>query len=169
MSPVTDITAPRQDEIDAFWVDAKVHANLNLVSGYLGVTSLEGLEPPAVTWGLSRQEADRVAAAVVDGSMTATSAPLDAYQAQGVPVPEAGNLEIVCDGDGHPRALVATTDVTVQRFDDVDEETAAAEAQGDGSLRAWQQAMRTAVDGSGISVDGDTQIVVRRFTVLHGR
>ena len=43
------------------------------------------------------------------------------YEAVGESLPEAGDLSIVLDGAGHPRALIATTDVRIVPFDEVDE------------------------------------------------
>ncbi len=71
------------------------------------------------------------AAAVLDGRKTATSS-LDSG-----PLPRPGDLEIVTEHDGTPRAVIRITRVDRVAFGAVDE--AFAVAEGDGSLAAWRE------------------------------
>ena len=56
----------------------------------------------------------------------------------GLEVPRVGDLSIVVDSAGDPRALLRTTEVEVVPFDQVTAEHASAEAEGDGSLGSWR-------------------------------
>lgn len=142
MTATPEISAPRQDEIDAFWVDAKVRAKLNGLAAYWGPTDLDSLQPPTSAFGGTAQVADELAALIVDGTKTATSSALWDYEAEGVDPPKRGDLEIVVDGAGHPRALIVTTGVSVVPFDQVGEEHAHAEGEGDRSLAHWRRVHR---------------------------
>ena len=116
---MSEIAAPRQDEIDTFWVDAKLRANLNRLAAYWGPTELDSLQPPASAFGGTAEVADELADLIVAGTKTATSSALWDYEAEKVEVPRRGDLEIVIDGSGHPKALIMTTRVDVVPFTDV--------------------------------------------------
>lgn len=135
---MTEIAAPRQDEIDAFWVDAKVRANLNGLAAYWGPTELDSLQPPASAYGGTAEVADELADLIVAGTKTATAGALWDYEAEGEELPSKGDLEIVLDGRGHPRALVSLTQVKVVPFDEVTADHAFAEGEGDRSLEHWR-------------------------------
>jgi uncharacterized protein YhfF len=46
---------------------------------------------------------------------------------------------VVTSWDGLPLCVIETTEVQVQAFEDVDEEFAAAEGEGDRSLACWRE------------------------------
>ena len=121
---MTTIADPRQDEIDAFWTEARMRANLNRLEVYCGPTELDSLQPPASSFGGSREVADKLADLIVAGTKTATSSAVWDWEADGDDVPRRGDLEIVLDGSGHPRALIVTTAVEIVPFDEVDAEHA---------------------------------------------
>lgn len=164
--------------VEAFWELARFHAKLNTAPAYFGPTALETVPPPAWSFGAEPAEADELLNLVLSGTKTATSGALWDYQADDDPLPERGNLSILLDGSGHPRALIETTDVRVARFDEVDEEHARREGEGDGSLAHWRAAheeffTRTAGDDSADrSTDGrgfapDMPVVLERFRVVY--
>ena len=74
------------------------------------------------------------------GIKTATSSALWEWEAEGNPIPQIGSLTIVLDGHAKPICIIETTEVSVCRFKDVDEEFAYAEGEGDRSLEYWQKA-----------------------------
>lgn len=128
-----------QDEIDAFWTDAKILAGLNPTGYYTGTTPVEALQPPAWSFGASPQQADELLQLVLAGVKTATASALWDYEAEDDPLPTEGTLSIVLDGAGHPKALIRTTAVGVVPFDQVDEAHAHAEGEGDRSLAHWRR------------------------------
>ncbi|WP_068430589.1 ASCH domain-containing protein [Piscicoccus intestinalis] len=146
-----------QDEIDDFWTDAKVRAALNPASAYTGPNPADSVPPPAWSFGATPQEADELLALVLDGTKTATASALWDYEPGELDdelqheldeldddngeedgLPSSGDLSIVLDGAGHPRALIRTTDVRIVPFGEVDEEHARAEGEGDRSLTHWR-------------------------------
>ena len=62
-----------------------------------------------------------------------------AYEAEAEELPQPGDLEIVVDHEHEPVLVTRITRVEVMPFDQVDEEYAAIEGEGDGSLEHWRQ------------------------------
>lgn len=78
---------------------------------------------------------------MLSGDKTATSSSHWEYDEE-TPVPVVGELSIILDGDGHPRALIRTTSVEIVPFDQVDADFAAAEGEDDRSLESWRAGHR---------------------------
>jgi uncharacterized protein YhfF len=117
----------------------------NLVSAYWAENShdlgLEDLDTPnAWACGGTADQADELLGLVLSGTKTATSSLLWSYEAEDEPLPAVGEVSIVCDGQGRPRALLRLTDVTVTDLDDVSERHAFAEGEGDRTLAYWRRA-----------------------------
>lgn len=157
------------DQIQSFWDDARLRAKVNRVPGYLGVTAREALAPPAWSFGAGPEDADALLALVLAGTKTATSSALRDYQADGEELPGEGDLSIITDGSGRPRALVQTTTVRTVPFGEVDADHAAAEGEGDLSLEHWRGVHRRYFEqsGGGAPVTDDLPVVLEEFTVLH--
>ena len=68
------------------------------------------------------------------GARRDTASSLWDYEAEGEPLPTAGDLSILLDGRGEPRAVLRTTDVHVAPFGEVGAGHARAEGEGDRSL-----------------------------------
>lgn len=94
--------------------------------------------PLAWAFGATPAHADGLLALVLDGVKTGTSSSLWDLEATGEPVPEVGELSIILDGAGMPRALLETTGIRTVAFADVDAEHARAEGEGDRSLEHWR-------------------------------
>lgn len=62
-----------------------------------------------------------------------------AMEADGDPMPKAGDVEIVVDHALRPVLVTRLTSVDVRRYDAVDAAYAAIEGEGDGSLAYWQR------------------------------
>lgn len=115
-------------------------------------------------------DADSCAALVLEGRKTATAPALAELRLAGECPPKAGDLAIVTNWAGEPKAAIRTSSVEIRRFADVDEPFAQAEGEGDGTLAWWRTAHRAYYErvlaGSGEVVDDDLQIVCERFSVL---
>jgi uncharacterized protein YhfF len=154
--------------VEAFWNLARFHANLNSAPTYFGPTTLEVVPPPAWAFGASAEEADELLGLVLAGDKTATASALWDYEAEGEALPEVGSLSILLDGRGHPRALINTTNVTVIPFDEVGEEHARLEGEGDGSLAHWRDAHeRFFGAASSRGFEPDMPVVLERFEVVY--
>jgi len=62
------------------------------------------------------------------------------FEQDGKAPPKPGDLSVVTNWEGQPLCVIETTAVTVVAFDQVDEDFAATEGEGDGSLAYWRKA-----------------------------
>ncbi|WP_028660781.1 ASCH domain-containing protein [Nocardioides insulae] len=170
MSVENGQVGPEETEISAFWEVAKRHAQLGDLPGYFGASPLEALQPPAWAFGGTPEQADGLLDLVLEGTKTGTASALWDYEVTGEPVPEEGALSIVLDGRGHPRALLVSHDVRVVPFDEVDEEHAYAEGEGDRSLAQWREVHErffTTYADHDRGFSPDMPVVVERFKVVY--
>ena len=156
--------------IDEFWQVARVKARLSTLGGVLGETALTAAAPQVWAFGDNPELADELLALVLSGLKTATADLAVVYQEAGEPVPVAGDLSIVLDGAGAPRALLRTTKVDVVPFSAVTAEHARLEGEGDRTLATWRAEherywRRNMPAGSSFSED--VLVVCERFTLLH--
>ena len=86
-----------------------------------------------------KASADELAELVLKGEKGGTASLLWSYEADGDPLPEPGYLGIVTNWDGAPLCIVETTHVEVVPFENVSEDFARAEGEGDKTLRYWQE------------------------------
>ncbi len=156
--------------VEAFWELARFHARLNVAPSYFGPTPLEVVPPPAWTFGATPEQADELLELVLAGTKTATASALWDFEAEGERLPEPGTLSILLDGRGHPRALIETTDVELVPFDEVDEEHAFVEGEGDRSLAHWREVHRRFFTEHAAHDRGfqpDMPVLLERFRVVY--
>jgi uncharacterized protein YhfF len=63
-------------------------------------------------------------------------------ESQGLLSAAVGKMMVVLDGQGVPRAILKTIELTKCRFDEVDDAFAYDEGEGDPSLQYWREAHR---------------------------
>jgi uncharacterized protein YhfF len=118
----------------------------------------------------NQADADELAELVLAGRKRATAGALSSYEAEEEALPRPGDFSVVTDWSGAGRCVVRTTAVEVVAFDEVTEEFAATEGEGDGSLAYWREAHRAAFsrefEGTGRSLQPDTPVVCERFEVV---
>src|SRR5690348_18418939 len=90
------------------------------------------------SFGDSPELADELLALVLSGTKRATCW----AESQGLLSAEVGKAMVVLDGQGVPRAVVRTIELTKRRFDEVDAAFAHDEGEGDRSLPYWRGAHR---------------------------
>ncbi len=93
-------------------------------------------ELESFSFGDSVEFADELLDLVLIGKQTATCWAVS----EGLKGVEVGKRWIVKDGQGRPRAIVETVELTRRRFEEVDEAFAYDEGEGDRSLGYWRQA-----------------------------
>jgi uncharacterized protein YhfF len=151
-------------ELESFWAVARRHARMETLPGYIPPGMGELVPPPAWSFGDTPELADELLRLVLAGTKTAAASALWEFDADDEPLPEVGVLSNVLDSTGHPHALIRTTDVRVVAFDEVGEEHAFLEGEGDRSLAHWRRAHEHyLVDGQ----DGSMPVVLERFAVLY--
>lgn len=77
------------------------------------VAGLPEQVPEAWAFGAESTQADELLGLVLAGIKTGTASSLWDFEAEGEPLPAAGDLSILLDGRGEPRAVIRSTDVHV--------------------------------------------------------
>ncbi len=156
--------------IDRFWQVARTRTRLSTLGGVLGETPAATVAPPVWSFGDDPALADELLDLVLAGTKTATAELVASYEAGGEPLPAVGDLSIVLDGSGAPRALLRTTKVDVVPFDQVTAEHARLEGEGDRTLATWrdehERSWRRAAP-TGVEFSGGALVVCERFTLLY--
>jgi len=115
--------------------------------------------------------ADDGSTGTVAGQKTATCSALWELEAEGETVARSGEKSIVLGGSGEPLCIIETTEVTVRRFDEVDEAFARKEGEGDRSLEYWRGAHRDffarTLPEIGRQFTEDMPLVCERFRVIY--
>jgi len=126
--------------------------------------------PDAFGFGGEGQLADELAALVLAGKKKATASLPVEYTSIQAPLPKAGDLSIILDGDGHPVGIIERTSVDLVPFSEVGAEFAAQEGEGDGSLRYWREAhtwyFGRVCDQLGGKLEDSTPILCQRFKLV---
>ncbi|WP_051681853.1 hypothetical protein [Cellulomonas sp. HZM] len=102
------VASDGDDRITAFWQAARGHVGFGKLDGIVGAVPLDVVPPPSFSYG-EGAEADDAVRDILAGTRTTTSAPTADFG--GGDLPRVGDLAIVLDGSGEPRALVRTTEV----------------------------------------------------------
>lgn len=118
------------DDVAALWAE------------YLATLPPDKRPAGYMAWGFgdSPAMADELGELVLAGHKTATSSLLWEYDHDGEPVPEVGEHSVILDGQGRPLGIIETVEVVICPYREVDEAMAAAEGEGDRSLRHWRAA-----------------------------
>lgn len=124
-------------------------------------------EPDGVfAFGNTPEMADALGVLVAGGVKTATTSALEAYE-PGEPLPQAGELSVVLDGNKEPLCVTETTKVRVLRFAEVDATFASDEGEGNRSLAYWRAAHeRFFGETLPGPFDKEMQVVCERFRVV---
>ncbi|WP_028048876.1 ASCH domain-containing protein [Cellulomonas sp. URHD0024] len=172
---MTDEQAPTQAaagevedlRIAAFWQAARGHVGLGKMDAVMGGTPDDVVPPPSWSYGPG-PEADELLGRVLSGAKTGTATLLAQLEGAGLEAPRVGDLSIVTDGAGEPKAVLRTSDVEVVPFDQVTAEHASAEGGSDASLESWVAEHEVSfgeVLGDGFSPA--TEVVLERFEIIY--
>ncbi|MDR2930590.1 MAG: ASCH domain-containing protein [Propionibacteriaceae bacterium] len=162
----TDEAHTDSDQLQRFWAVASLHADLGEVEVFMGTSWGQAMAPPAWSFGSTPELADELVNRVLSGDKTATTGPYQDY-VDDEPLPKVGDLSIVLDGAGTPKALIRDVEVVTTTFGQITAEQAAAEGEGDRSLDHWREVHRQAFSSYGYEVDDSTKVVWERFVVLY--
>lgn len=89
-------------------------------------------------FGDSAEQSRQLLDLIRSGRKRGGSSLLWAYEAEGEPVPAAGEIEVVVDYLHKPSLVTRITEVEIVPFDMVGATFAAREGEGDGSLEYWR-------------------------------
>ncbi len=128
-------------------------------------------QPEPWSFGDNPALADQLAALALAGVKTATCSALWAYEAEGEPLPQPGQLGIILGGAGQPLAVVETVEVHVKPFDQVDAAFAYDEGEDDRSLASWrrehQRYFSRTLPAIGRQFDEAMPLVCERFRIIY--
>ena len=101
-----------QTAVERFWVQARVEGKLNRLEAVIGQNVQDTVPPPVWSSSPDPAQATRdVEELLGSGTLTQVFAMADLDDAEQVPA-RVGDLGIVLDGAGEPRALVRTAEVS---------------------------------------------------------
>jgi uncharacterized protein YhfF len=115
--------------------------------------------------------ANELANLVLSGQKRATAALLWTHEMTSKPVPKPGDLSIVTNFAGEPVCIIETLRVEIVPFNEVSEEFAATEGEGDGSLGYWHRAHEAffgrECERIGRQPDPCMPVICERFEVVY--
>ncbi|MEJ8776770.1 ASCH domain-containing protein [Pseudogracilibacillus sp. ICA-222130] len=115
-------------------------------------------------------DADDLAQLVVDGIKTATCSGHIFYELEKEPLPKVGDYSIILNGVNEPEAIIRLTEVTVTPMNEVTEQFAYDEGEGDRSYAYWwkeHEAFFTKeLKGYGLPFQEDMLVVCERFELI---
>jgi uncharacterized protein YhfF len=110
---------------------------------------------------------DKLASLVKDGIKTATCSAYDLYEAEGESLPAVGAYSVILDSHDEAVCIIRTKKVYVVEFDQVTEEHAWREGEGDRSLEYWRKVHEDFLSRELATIDrsfnGKTKVVCEEF------
>lgn len=116
-------------------------------------------------FGDTPQMADELLALVLAGTKTATCGALRDFPKDSAARPQVGRRDIVLDSRGRRAAVIETVEVTVRRFDEIDEAFAADEGEGLRSLADWRDSHQAYFTRNG-GFAPDMELLCERFRLV---
>lgn len=121
--------------------------------------------PITFAFGDSPEMAGELLALVLAGTKTATCGALRDFP-EGIPDrPLVGRRDVVLDGRGRRAAVIETVEVTIRRFDEVDEAFAHDEGEGARTLQDWRDGHRRYFERNG-GFSPDMELICERFRLV---
>jgi len=155
------VSADIPPRVRAFWDSFARSAGTDVGSRFSEAFHFDDNEPSA----------NELAALVLAGVKRATAGLLWSFEVAGRPLPKPGDLSVMTNWGGTPLCVIETRHVAIVPFNEVSDEFAATEGEGDGSLRYWREA-HTAYFGRECARIGRTPhprmpVVCERFEVAY--
>jgi len=116
-------------------------------------------------FGDSPEMADDLLALVTAGAKTATCGALRDFPEGSPSRPVVGRRDVVLDGQGRPAAVIETMEVTIRRFDEMDEQFAFDEGEGFRTLKYWREGHRAYWERNG-GWSADMELICERFKLV---
>ncbi|AJD90342.1 RNA-binding protein [Jeotgalibacillus malaysiensis] len=127
-------------------------------------------KPPSVTAWQFGAVPDELAQLVVDGVKTATCSGLIFYELENEPLPAVDDYSIILNSNEEPVAIIRTSQVDQMPMNEVPEEFAIAEGEGDRTYRYWKEAhecfFRKELSEVGLAYTEDMMLVCERFELV---
>ena len=128
-------------------------------------------KPPEVSAWKFGANPDELAQLVIDGVKTATCSGLIFYEIENEPLPSVDEYSIILNSKDEPVAIINTVDVKIMPMNEVPEEFAMAEGEGDRSYQYWKKVheefFTKALNDAGLQFSEDMMLVCERFELVH--
>lgn len=116
---------------------------------------------------------DHLAQLVIDGVKSATCSGLIFYEIENEPLPSIEDYSIILNSKDEPLAIIKTVDVKIMPMNEVPEEFAIAEGEGNRTYQYWKEAHETffskELSGLGLEYSEDMMLVCERFKLINVR
>lgn len=96
-------------------------------------------QPQSFFFCANKKDADECAELVVKKIKQATSPSVWWFKKNNESFPKVGELAIVTNWDGEPKAIIRTVKIEIAKFKDITKEYAYIEGEGDKSLEYWKK------------------------------
>ena len=114
---------------------------------------------------------DKLANLVLQGIKTATCSAYDLYLIDNEPLPQTGDFIVILDSNDEAVCIIKTLKVYITEFNQVSEEHAFKEGEGDRSLSYWRKVHVSFLTDELASVnktfDENTKVVCEEFEVVY--
>ena len=114
---------------------------------------------------------DGLAELVRSGKKTATASAFACYEAEGEPLPRAGEYSVILDFRDEAVCVIKTAKVYITQFKDVTEDHARKEGEGDLSLGYWREVHRDFFTGELAEIclpfSEDMPVVCEEFELVY--
>lgn len=128
------------------------------------------IKPQSVSAWQFGADPDNLAQLVVEGIKTATCSAHIFYELENEPLPTTDDYSIILNSQDKPIAIIKTIDVKVLPMNEVPEEFAVAEGEGDRTYRYWKEAhekfFQSELKKIGKEFREDMLLVCERFEVV---
>ena len=94
-------------------------------------------KPKSVSAWQFGDDPDTLAQLVIDGIKTATCSAYILYEFENEPLPTTEDYSIILNSENQPVAIIKTVEVTITPMNEVSEEFAIAEGEGDRTYQYW--------------------------------
>lgn len=120
----------------------------------------------------NRESSKKLVKLVLSGKKKATASLAEADETDFGDGGVVGGYSVVTDFDGNPQCVIQTTEVRVMHFDEVDEQFAFDEGEGDQTLEYWRTAHRKFFIEClepDAEFDESVSVICKRFALLYPR
>lgn len=130
---------------------------------------------PRSEFGFPGPLRDRLVAAILEGTKTATTSLAVQYRIEDEPFPQVGSRQVLVDSAENAVAVIETTDVQQARLAAVPWEHARDEGEGYSSVAEWRagherfwhsEEIRVILRAPSFTVDDETVVVLERFRLV---
>lgn len=123
------------------------------------------------SFGDTKEVADELAALVLAGLKTATCSLKRIYEIEGADLPQIGTYSVILDGNNQAVGIIQNVEVKVFPFDEVTEDIAIAEGEGDRSVEYWsdvhKEFFKRECQSIGESFSTKMEVVFERFELVY--